>query len=197
MSIVEYKGLILDQGAYQLKQAYDKDVLKDMTDNGTTNAATGTTSSRITVGYDTSETRPLNLLARLSRLMDENDVPESERFIVIPPQFCEALGVEDSKLIEVQVTGDAQSGIRNPSQLTMPLYGFDVYKSNNLPNATATNCEIIAGHKSATVAANDLSKMRTVELENTFAESLQGLLVYGHEVIRPEALFTSHVTMSI
>lgn len=143
----------------------------------------------------------------LASVLDEQNVPESERFLVIDPATRALLFQSD--LAKAYITGDSTSPVRNGKVGTIDR--FTVYVSNQLPKAaagTATNWTsgdgsetsigstgtvlkrraIVAGHKSAITFASQFTKTETVRNPNDFGDYIRTLNVFGYKVIKPESL---------
>lgn len=195
MSHVNWEAAATESAAYELKNAFDSNVLSYMQTNATTNSSTGTTGSPVTIGYGAGNSfSPLDYINRFARLLDENDVPEVGRFFVATPAFWEQVGREDSKLIDVSVTGDPESVIRSRKLATSRMiHGFMCFKSNNVPTASG-NVTVLAGHKAATSTATTLLNSQKQDLIDTFGQQYKGLMVFGRKLLRPEALFTGVIS---
>ena len=63
--------------------------------------------------------------------------------------------------------------------------GFDVYRSNQVPNTSSAKYKIIAGHRSAWSRAQQILETEAYRPERRFADALKGLHVYGAKVVRP------------
>jgi len=147
----------------------------------------------------TSTATPLQVLARMSRKMDEQNVDTRGRWIVLDPVFIEMLKDEDSRLLNADFGG---AGLMN-GLLAANIHGFRVYQSNNLPSvgtgagtsgatAQADNYGVIvAGHDSAVATAEQLSKVETYRDPDSFADICRGMHLYGRKILRPEALVTA------
>lgn len=199
MSHIGWFEMLVEQTGFTLSNNYDANILDYMGDNGTVSAtALGSDASPLTVGFDASKTTPLDLFAAASRVLNENDVPFEGRYAVITPALLEYLYKEDSKLIETSVTGDRESEIRASKQPSSKLiHGFRLYMSNNLPvSSTNSRVRALFGHKSAVATANSLRKTEQIRNPKSFGDLYRALLVFGRKVLRPEALFTSHITLS-
>jgi arginine repressor len=136
------------------------------------------------IGNDTTPIIPTSAtaydyLVDLGVILDENDVPEGDRFVVVPAFFYGLL-VKDpryTKDANVMRTGFV-GNIDNMS----------VYKSNNVPNTTGAKYKIIAGHKSAISFAGQVDSVEAYRPEKQFSDAIKGLQVYGAKCIKPEAL---------
>ena len=151
----------------------------------------GATDSTPAVG----DTFPLTVIARMSRLLDQQNVDTQGRWLVVDPVFMELLKDEDSRLFNADFGG---SGLQN-GLIGMNIHGFRVYTSNNLPTVgtgpsfTGTNSStnygmIVAGHDSAVATAEQINKTETYRDTDSFADIVRGMHLYGRKILRPEAL---------
>lgn len=150
-------------------------------------------------------TSPLALLNRIARKMDQANVDQDGRWVVLDPVFVELLMDENSKFINNDYAGgqDAGDALRNGRMGGNLIRGFRVYKSNNLPyigtgpDTTASGGSetnfgvIVAGHDSAVASAQQLAKTESYRSPDTFADVVRGMQLYGRKILRPEALFTA------
>lgn len=138
---------------------------------------------------------PLTVIARMSRLLDQQNVDTDGRWLVLDPVFIEVLKDEDSRLFQADWSG---SGLQNGLVLNN-LHGFKVYQSNNLPsvgtgptfagtNSTDNYGVIVAGHSSAIATAEQINKTETYRDPDSFADIVRGMHLYGRKILRPEAL---------
>ena len=138
---------------------------------------------------------PLQIVARMARLLDQQNVDTNNRWIVVDPVFCEVLKDEDSRLLNGDFGG---SGLQNGLILNN-VHGFKVYMSNNLPSVGTgpsttggTNSSnygvIVAGHMSAVASAEQINKTETYRDPDSFADIVRGMHLYGRKILRPEAL---------
>jgi len=151
----------------------------------------GATATPSTAG----EANPLQLIARMARKLDQQNVDSTGRWIIIDPVFMEILRDEDSRLLQADWGG---SGLQNGLVLNN-LHGFRVFVSNNLPrvgsgpetNAASNNTNygvIVAGHDSAVATAEQINKTETYRDPDSFADIVRGMHLYGRKILRPEAL---------
>jgi hypothetical protein len=146
----------------------------------------GTTGSAIAITKD----NVLNYLIDMGTVLDEANVPESNRFVVIPAKM--AGFIKKSDLKDASLTGDAQSVLRN-GRLGM-IDRFTIYMSHNLPLASG-KFDILAGHKMGFTFASQMTEMETIRSESTFGNIIRGLQVYGYQTVKPEALAHGVVTL--
>jgi len=147
----------------------------------------------------TSTATPLQVIARMSRKLDEANVDTRGRWIIVDPVFMELLKDEDSRVLNADFGG---AGLQNGLVLNQ-LHGFRVYTSNNLPakgtgagttgtaNQNTNFGVIVAGHDSAVATAEQISKVETYRDPDSFADIVRGMHLYGRKILRPEALITA------
>ena len=143
---------------------------------------------------------PIQAIARMSRLLDQQFVDTSGRWLVIDPVFMETLKDEQSNLFNSDFGGQT-GGLQNGLVINN-LHGFRVYVSNNLPSvgtgpavASTTPQDtnygvIVAGHDSAVATAQQINKTETYRDPDSFADIVRGMHLYGRKILRPESLVT-------
>jgi hypothetical protein len=153
----------------------------------------------------TATISPAMLVARMARLLDQQQVDKQGRFIVVDPVFMEVLRDEDSRFMNADY-GEA-GGLRNGLILSN-FHGFRVYSSSNLPavgtgpgttgtaNQNANFGAIVAGHDSAVATAEQISKTETYRDPDSFADIVRGMHLYGRKILRPEALVTAKYNLA-
>ena len=145
---------------------------------------------------NTGEANPLQLIARMARKLDQQNVDSQGRWLVVDPVFMEILRDEDSRLQNADF-GES-GGIRN-GLVVNNLHGFQVHVSNNLPTfgsgpateaaSNSTNYGVIVGgHSSAVATAEQINKTETYRDPDSFADIVRGMHLYGRKILRPEAL---------
>ena len=216
-SHVNFEALATSSGAFALKRKYDKTVLQAMSDGAgiaasavtgttlTTTAAAGTIgTANAPINIETDDAG-INLMLAMARLLDDESVPEENRWFVAPPIFYEKVFQAGNKIAEVQVTGDATSPLRNGLATVGTLAGFRCYKSTalnstggtdqvTLTDGTATLATdaseniVLAGHMSSTSTASHIAKTEVVRSTESFSDVIRGLHVFGQKVLRQEAI---------
>lgn len=206
---VNWESLATGSATYALKNAYDKEVLTFMSNSAKANnylgdtgangsletfaALAGATAVPILLGFGGgAAVDPMNLLSRMAVVLDEAEVPEEGRYVVVSPRFMELLARTDSKLLSTDYN-QGEGGLRNGLVMTGKLRGFSIYKTNNCPKGLATVDHIIAGHMSAVATVSSIDKVEKIRSETTFADIIRGLHVYGRGVVRPESLVVAAV----
>lgn len=204
MSHVNFKEVASSSAAYALRDAFDEGVIAKMfagvstssPDNAIgTDAAVGTgvepaTGSVDLLGSDGTGVDALDLMARMARKLDDENVPEEGRWFVAPPSFYEELSQSGSKLLSVDFNA-GQGSIRNGLVSTGKLRGFNMYKSNNIASPTTATGKVLAGHMSSVSTAQTITSTEVIRDPDSFGDIVRGLHVYGAKVIRPEALVSA------
>jgi hypothetical protein len=209
MSHVNFKEVATSSAAYALRDSYDAAVIATMfsgvsssspdhvlgTDNATDLAAgTFDGTGNLDIGFGTNEHDPIDVLARMARLLDEQNVPEEGRWFVAGPDFYEVLGQASSKLLSVDFNA-GQGSIRNGLVSSGKLRGFDMYKSNNIASTSNAAGKCLGGHISSTATAQTIVSTETLRDPTSFGDIVRGLHVYGSKVLRPEALVSAFFTV--
>jgi len=191
-SHVNWEALATSSGAYALKDSYDENVIAAMVSGaGTT---TGSDGSGSDTGFGTSEVDPMDILASSAKILHANDVPTDNRWFLASPEFYEQLGNASSKLMDASITGDGSSPLRNGQVIAGMVNGFKLYMTNNFAASTTSNYfKILAGHMSSTATANAIAKTEVVRDQESFADIVRGLHVFGRKVLRSDALECRHL----
>jgi hypothetical protein len=186
----------------QMKIKIDQRVLTDMLpdidakNKGATAGAKsasfnlGTTGAPLSVTKDGvgGSTPVVDLIVDMGTVLDEANVPESDRFLVIPAKMAGL--IKKSELKDASLTGDSTTPLRN-GRLGM-IDRFTIYVSHNL-NVSSGKTSLIAGHKMGFTFASQMTEMETLRAQSTFGNIIRGLQVYGYKVVKPEALAQSVV----
>ena len=199
--------------AEQMRIAIDSTVLYNTFTNGAAankGATAGVKSGSYNLGTDAAPvtltgSNVLQKILEMASVLDEQNVPESDRWLVIDPATRTLL--MQSNLAQAQFMGDDTSPVRNGK--IGKIDRFTVYVSNQLPkgaaNATWVSGKgdensvgsatgvvkrraLIAGHKSALTFASQITKMETVRNPNDFGDFIRSLNVFGYKVVKPESL---------
>ena len=202
MSHVNFKEVASSSAAYALKDSYDAAVIAKMfaglsasspdhiigSDSATADATMAhATNSVDLLGSDGTGVDALDLMARMARKLDEQNVPEEGRWFLAGPDFYEQLSQSGSKLLSVDFNA-GQGSIRNGLVSSGKLRGFDMYKSNNIASTSNASGKVLAGHMSSTATANTILSTEVLRDPSSFGDIVRGLHVYGCKVLREEAL---------
>lgn len=143
-----------------------------------------------TIGAQTtiSASNILTSILDQAKALDELNIPEEGRFIVLSPEFVSLL--KQSELRQAYLTGDDTSPLRNGKVGVVDR--FTVYQSNMLytpgSGTDAGYTHVLAGHPKAISFASQFTNTETVRMESTFGDQVRGLKVFGSKVVTPDAL---------
>lgn len=121
------------------------------------------------------------------QVLDEQNVPETGRWMVIPAWMNTLIKASDLK--NASLAGDGTSILRN-GRLGM-IDRFTLYLSNNLqPIGASPSNEypVLFGVSSALAFAAQLTKTETIRSERSFDTLLRGLEIHGRKVVNPVAI---------
>jgi len=210
--VIEYQSqpklmdMFTNDAAKQMAIAIDSDVLFGNYGSGAAankGATAGVLSGQYNLGTDSapvvlSASNVVPLITQMASTLDEQNVPDTDRWIVIHPRMRNVL--MQSPLAQAYVTGDDKSILRNGKIGTIDR--FTIYVSNLLPTGNAgfaigngstqggalQRTVILAGHKTAITFASQIAKVESLQNPNDFGTLVRGLNVYGYNTIKPEAL---------
>ena len=205
MSHVNFRDVATSSAAYALRDAFDAGVLASMFAGVSSTAPDHIIGADAAAGTDgVNETTssidlidvadPLDVMARMARLLDDQNIPEEGRWFVASPAFYEALSQSSSKLLSVDYNA-GQGSIRNGLVSSGKLRGFNMYKTNNIATPTTATGKCMAGHMSSTATAQTITSTEVIRDPSSFGDIVRGLHVYGAKVLRPEALVSAFFTI--
>jgi len=176
-------GITIDHDILSWAHAYAHASNKD-------NAA-GADSGDVLLGASTAplqltKANILEVIVDCGLVLDEQKVPEQNRWMVLPPWATAMLKKSDLK--DASMMGDGTSVLRNGRLGTLDR--FTLYSSLNLETGTDTVkvWNAMFGHPMAISFASQMTKTETLRAESTFGDLVRGLNVYGRKVFHPEAL---------
>ena len=199
-----------DDAAQQFKIVVDREVLLNLIGKAhakNRGTAAGLISGNINLGVTTTplqvvsrtpttgKTEITDLLVRLGQVLDEQNIPEQGRWVVVPAWV--GAQIKMSELRDASLTGDGTSILRN-GRLGM-VDRFTIYVSNLLPSGVAAGLAagewvVFAGTQHALSFASQINKVETMRSEATFGQLLRGLQVYGYSVLDGTALAQAVIT---
>lgn len=209
-------NMFTEDAAKQLKIAIENEVFfNNFVTEGPAAANEGATAGAISAAYNLgTDTAPvdqatpenvLKAILRMSTVLDEQNVPEDGRWLVLTPYDRHLL--MQSNLAQAYFTGDASSTIRT-GKIGM-IDRFTVYVSNLLPRGAAGKALVagltdpatggavsnakarrlmVAGTKAANSFAMTVNKTEPLRNQTDFGDIVRGLAVYGRKVVKPEAM---------
>jgi len=173
----------LEQAGYAMADEIDT-FLSELIADGSGNIVTAATVSAGSA---------LSLVSRFARELDENNVPQSGRFLVVPPFFHQDLVEAFSGGISATAVPKEFTGGVLANGFVGQVYGFNVLMSNNCHTSSGTAI-ISAFHQDAVAYAGQLTHLKYVEREDYFDQGVKGLYLFGGKVVRPAAIVTCDVT---
>lgn len=131
----------------------------------------------------------LDVLVDCGSVLDEQNVPDENRYLILPAWLNGML--KKSDLRDASVMGDSTSAFRN-GKVGM-LDRFTVYISNNLSivedvDAAKKATNVFFGHKKGLTFASQMTEMETLPNPSDFGKLVRGLNVFGSKVIDPDAV---------
>jgi hypothetical protein len=134
----------------------------------------------------------IETLTYAARYLSEKNVPEQNRWIVIPPWMHQKLLLAETGTISAIAVPKINNGDVVPGYVGSG-FGFSEVRVSNNVSVSSTEYRVMCGDRSAISYAGQVSKVKAVERESYFDEGIKGLYVYGAKVVRPEALLTIYL----
>ena len=160
--------------AYDLKRIIDSAVFTEAAE-AATNKFESEAIAKASDAYDN--------IVDLGTALDEKDVPENDRFVICRPEYANILA-KDTRVI------DNANVLPNGIVQGMDVNGMQIVKTTACPAG-----KIIVMHKSAVGYGKQLEKLEALRLESSFSDAVRGLLVFGVEALRPDAIAVMDYTM--
>lgn len=185
-----YRRFFTEDAGYQLSQQIDTDLIQlgryANNGNGAVAYAAAYIGSDGTTLYTGSNEAAITdaAIRRTIQRLDDNDVPTTDRFMLIPPSAKNTL-LGLARFTEQSFTGETGSGNSIRNGRVGDIYGMDVYVSSACDTATGDARIVLIGHKDAFAIA--MQKGIRVQTQNKL-EYLGDLLVadvlYGVKAVR-------------
>lgn len=178
------------QADINMLEAASNDAAEGMRVAVETQVLSSVVADATTIGSQTtiSTSNILGEILGFAKSLDELNIPEEGRFLVLSPEFISML--KQTELRQAYLTGDAESPLRN-GRVGM-IDRFTVYQSNMLytPGSGTDSgyTHVLAGHPKAISFASQFTNTETVRMETTFGDQVRGLKVYGSKVVTPDCL---------
>lgn len=193
---VDLMNMYATDASQRLGIVVDVDVLTAMAAGvhaSNTGATAGAVSSNINLGaagdatnIHVDRTNSLDKLVDLGQALTEQNIPEGDRFVVIPAWYASRLKLSDLKAADF--SGDASGMVR--TGLIGSVDGLKVFVNNSVYSTATgeTEYHVVCGTKMATSFALQLSKTDTLKIPESFGEYWRTLWVYGIKVVRSEGV---------
>jgi hypothetical protein len=177
---IDKKGSQAERAAYKLRETCDTYLMGLYTQANHT----------VTDGTLDSATI-LSACSAVQQKLAEQNVPETDMWMVIPPWVR----------IKLQLAGvkfQINNGINGTGGLAWTKeLGFDIYVTNqviNVGTVATPQSKCMAGSYSSIAFAQQIMDTEMIRLETQFADAVRGLHVYGAKVVRPDLLVLADFT---
>lgn len=131
------------------------------------------------------------VLVPLKVKLDQANVPSQNRSVAISPA-AHGLLLRDSRFV-ANAANNVSSALQTGQVGSAA--GFNILLSNQTPT-TGSDSVVIAGNDRAITFAEQISKVEAYRPQNSFADAVKGLFLYGAKVVRPDSLASANVTIS-
>ncbi|MFB7707890.1 P22 coat protein - protein 5 domain protein [Streptomyces sp. NPDC056105] len=129
------------------------------------------------------------VLVPLRTKLNRANVPTEGRYVVASPEFIGSM-LNDDRFVKADASGTTE-GLRNG--FVGRAAGFDILESNNTPNPSGDTQVIQAGYPGAITYAEQILQTEALRLQNTIADAIRGLHVYGAKLLRPTGIAVAFV----
>lgn len=180
---VELQNSQANRAAYKLRDECDKYILKLAQDSSIKNIVEDTTLDSASV---------LSSIGLMSQKLDEANVPNEQKWIVITPAVKLKLSLAGIKFgIAEGING--KTGVEWTKEL-----GFNLYVSNNISKTSDAGdvYYCMGGSGSAIGFADQIMDTEIIRRESKFANAVRGLHVYGAKILKPEELVVGKFTIA-
>ena len=175
-------GALMDEAASEAAYA-----LADVADQYVASVYTGAdAANQLGTVSVTSADLAYTQLRKLKVKLDEANVVQAGRYVIVPPWY-HGLLLENDKFVRVDASGTSE-GLRNGA--VGRTLGFDVLVSNNAPLVTGDDYAVMAGYPGAISFAEQIAKVEAYRPESAFSDALKGLHLYGAKLVRPSGIAT-------
>jgi hypothetical protein len=199
-SDIDFMSKWTEDAAKQLKIYQDRLILADVyADAATPNQ--GANAGKLTAGFALgvpgtpialTAANVLDFIVDLGTVLDEQDIPDEDRKLVLPA-WAVAL-IKKSDLKDASLAGDGTSILRNGRAGMVDR--FEIYSSNLISSVVDTGnraFNAMAMHTQALTYAAQIVNSEVIKSELSFGHKARGLLVYGYKVKNPEALVHAYI----
>ena len=140
-------------------------------------------------------------LTNAAQLLDEANVPTTDRYIVMNAAGVKLLRDAGEFLVAtamgdvVRTTGGMGGMAPMPNGYVGQAGGFAVWSSNNTPVDSTSTSIWQAGHPMGVSLVDSVNQIIGYQPELRFAEAVRGLYVYGGAMIQPDAIVPLYTTL--
>lgn len=171
-------GSLMDKATRKAKNKIDKYVFASSTSANVDNVLAERVLANASDAY--------NLLVDLGVVLDESDMPEDERYVIVP-SWVHGLIQKDNRFAEYRE-------ITNYGKV-LNIGGLDVFKSNNLPT-DVDGVQVVAGvYKNIAEVAIALD-IEAIKHPDKFGTNVRGEFIYGAKLLEDKSIATCKVSKS-
>lgn len=177
-----------DSMAYAIADDLDKETFKELTGAA---LPANTVGSDATPEVVTTGTQAKAVLLKMKSLADKANVPEDMRRLFCGSDFENAL--LSDPYINIS-PAKADESLR--AGYIGTIYGIEVFRSNNIPQTTGGNDQVILTHPMFTTEVNQIQKIEALRLQDSFKDAVRCLSVSGVKTVMPEGVIKAVVDYS-
>lgn len=188
------------RAAYKMADVADQFLAAKYTQCAANNILGSTGAPLTPLPYAGSTSHPADMFVQvlepLKVIMDQNDVPDEDRYITCPPWAVSLVSQTQAFVSVTDMQGD-------PSQVFQrgfmgQVSGFSVLKTNNAPQPVAGGAgtgvwALQAGHPMALTYAEQIASTEALRLQTDFSDGVRGLHLYGGKLVRPDCIAVAYV----
>jgi hypothetical protein len=197
-SDIDMADVFANDGSIGLRIAADADMLVTIpaSVSSTNRGPVAGADSDIDMGDSTtpvsvSSTTIVNFIVDCGTVLDESNVADEGRWMVVPPWFVAMLKKSDLRI--ASLAGDGTSILRN-GKVGM-IDRFTIYQSRQLLTQASPGLAtyLLYGHSAGLTFAAQIVECEMINNPNDFGYLIRGLMVYGYQVIASTYLGTAVV----
>lgn len=138
-----------------------------------------------------------DLLLELRTACAEKDIPDVDRWCVVPPWFAGLL-LNNEKFVKNAALGERAADALLNGHIGRAA-GFDVYESNSNPVLTTGGSDYLVwcGVPSAIGLVTQVNSVEAMRSEKRFADVVRGLLLYGAKLLRPKGVVVAAANRTV
>ena len=195
---VDMADVFANDGSIQLRIAVDADVLQTIPADVSANnqGLTAGVDSNLNIGtssvpYGLTKSNVVEFIVDLGTVLDEQNVPDEGRWLVVPPWVTALVKKSDLKI--ASLAGDGVSILRNGK--IGEIDRFTIYQSRNLLTTVSPGPAtfLMFGHSAGLTFAAQIVECQMIDNPNDFGYLIRGLMVFGYKVIESQYVGASFV----
>ncbi|NFO71981.1 hypothetical protein FDC51_17850 [Clostridium botulinum] len=170
--VADVMGATTAEHAAVLAETYDKDFYTTLVSGVKSTNKIGSVSTK----KDVSPVNIYDYIVDLGTILSKNKVPKTDRYVTVDAEILGLLS-KDRRFTPNPVV--LQNGVVEGQVIN----GLKVVCTEEKPAN-----QIVAHYKGAIGAAKQLDEMEAMRLQNSFADGVRGLCMYGSKVLREDAI---------